>query len=172
MYINLKTKEKRDKLPKKLKTPSGVTYSPNDKDGRHAGWYPIEYVAVPSGHVLVNHRYDVGGDVAVESGELVTQAEYDALIATQAAASAQAVQDAKSDSLKEAENNFFTLCATIGLAGKPDFSTISAAIDTIKETDFATATELALKLLAIDAQAKREGGLDWWDSAAVHELPE
>lgn len=94
----------------------------------------------------------------------------DAYDAAQAEASEAARQAAKPDALKGAENNFYLLCnAVFGDFQKRTFAELNAAIEAIKATDFSAAVELSVRLLAVDAEAKREGGLKWWDDAVQHD---
>ena len=90
----------------------------------------------------------------------------DALEAEQAASAEIARQAAKPEKLKAAENNFFALCSLLGLSGKPGFGEIQAVLDGMEDQDQAAA--LAIRLLGIDAECKREGGLQWWDGAIYH----
>ena len=79
-------------------------------------------------------------------------------------------QLAKSDKLKAAENKFFDLCfAIFGDREKRGFDELNSAIETLTTTDPSTATALAIRLLAVDAECKREGGNQWCDTAAYHE---
>lgn len=105
------------------------------------------------------------------AGQLVDMTEAESAIMdgieAQAAADAEAArQAAKPDALKTAENNFFALCAALGLEGKPGFATIQTTLDEMQDQQ--AAMLIALRLLAIDAEAKREGGLQWWNDAEVH----
>ena len=89
--------------------------------------------------------------------------------AEQAAAAEAARQAAKPVKLKAVENAFLDLCNTLaGSYDKLDFATINQTLEAMMETDANTATVLSLRLLAIDAEAKREGGLNWWDDCALH----
>ena len=79
-------------------------------------------------------------------------------------------QLAKSDKLKAAENKFFDLCFAIyGDRTKRGFDELNTAIEAMTATDQNAATALAIRLLAVDAECKREGGNQWWDTAAYHE---
>jgi hypothetical protein len=66
--------------------------------------------------------------------------------------------------LKQVENKFLLLCDQ--LTGGQDktklgFDTLQMATEQIQ--DVSTKIMVSLQLLAIDAEAKREGGLLWWD---------
>lgn len=79
-------------------------------------------------------------------------------------------QATKPDKLKAAENKFFDLCLAIfGDRTKRGFDELNTAIEALTATDPNTATALAIRLLAVDAECKREGGNQWWDTAAYHE---
>jgi hypothetical protein len=78
-------------------------------------------------------------------------------------------QASKPLALKTAENNFFKLCfAIFQTMDKRGFSEISQTLEGMSSTDPQTAMVLSIKLLGIDAEAKREGGLQWWDDATWH----
>lgn len=80
------------------------------------------------------------------------------------------VQAAKSEALKVVENRFLSLCEQLtGSKTKASFGTLNTAIEGLMTNDAATATAVSLRLLAIDAEAKREGGLNWWDTCTWHE---
>ena len=110
-------------------------------------------------------KWSESGPVAMTEEE---RAQRDAYDIAQAVAKESAKQASKSLKLKQAENNFFILCTSMGLEGKPTFNEMNAGITSIQETDPDAAVVLSLKLLAVDAEAKREGGLEWWDTAAWH----
>lgn len=84
-------------------------------------------------------------------------------------AAEQAMQDGKPLALKAAENRFLTMCDQLtGTTShtKLGFAVLQAIIEQI--ADPSTKMAAALQLLAIDAEAKREGGLLWWDSCTWH----
>ena len=124
-----------------------------------------EEVAVMSAVADKYHKWNGVELVAMTDSERTERDAYDLALAAVAEAARQA---AKSDALKAVENNFYTLCAALGLAGKPTFAEINAALTAMQSSDPDTAVVLSLKLLAIDAEGKREGGLEWWDDAATH----
>jgi len=104
---------------------------------------------------------------AMTQEERATRDAYDADQAAIAEAERQAAKPAK---LKSAENKFFDLCnAIFGNYEKRGFDELNTAIETLTTTDPSTATALAIRLLAVDAECKREGGNSWWDTAAYHE---
>jgi len=79
-------------------------------------------------------------------------------------------QTIKSDTLKIVENNFINYCEQLtNVKEKASFGTLNTLITTMLSTDPNTAMILSLNLLAIDAEAKREGGLSWWDDCSWHE---
>ena len=78
-------------------------------------------------------------------------------------------QNEKPDSLKSVENNFYDLCfALFGDFNKRGFNEIRVRISAIQSQNPMQAIDFALKLLAIDAEGKREGGDKWWDDAIRH----
>ena len=94
---------------------------------------------------------------------------HDASIQQDAVDTEAARQSAKPDALKRAENNFFKMCASVfGDLQKRGFAELTQAIETLTATDAQAGIVASIKLLAIDAEAKREGGLNWWDDAAWH----
>ena len=101
-----------------------------------------------------------------------TQEEIDARAAEAQAAAARAEIDRQLNkplALKKAENNFFSMCYVLfSSMEKRGFSDITTALDAMKITDPQTAMVLSIQLLGIDAEAKREGGLQWWDDAVYH----
>ena len=147
-----------------------------------AGFYAVEtaynYVGDFHGDETVLYssrgRVDVSRKKFVD-GQLVDMTEAESAImdgiGAQAATDAEAArQAAKPDKLKAAENKFFDLCfAVFGDRTKRGFDELNVTIQTLAETDQSTASALALQLLAVDAECKREGGNTWWDTAAYHE---
>ena len=95
------------------------------------------------------------------------QADADEAVAAEQAK--QAKQDAKPLALKIVENKFLAMCDQLtGTAShtKLGFGDIQSAIDIIP--DPAIKMGAAVQLLAIDAEAKREGGNLWWDTCTWH----
>ena len=129
------------------------------------GWLSAIFAVVPDGETMTSQSWSLVDGVMMQSIVSSPTAEVEA-------AAEAAMQATKSDELKAVENRFFALSATLGLSGRPTFTEISAALETLQITSPDAAVVASLQLLSIDAEAKREGGLDWWDSAAVHELPE
>jgi hypothetical protein len=79
-------------------------------------------------------------------------------------------QLSKSLTLKTVENQFLELCQTLtGEKVKKGFDELRTAINIMMETSETPAIKLGLMLLAIDAEGKREGGLQWWDDCVWHE---
>lgn len=71
--------------------------------------------------------------------------------------------------LKIVENTFLSICDTLtGQTShvKLGFDTLNTIISGI--TDPNTKVLVSLQLLSIDAEAKREGGLLWWDDCTWH----
>jgi len=84
------------------------------------------------------------------------------------AAAEAARQAAKPAALKNAENNFLSLCDLLTAATnhtKLGFGELNTIISTLPMEQQLTA---GVKLLAVDAEAKREGGLQWWDDCVWH----
>lgn len=97
------------------------------------------------------------------------KAQADADEEAQKKAEEQARQDAKPLALKAVENKFLAMCDQLtGTAShtKLGFGDIQIAIDAIP--DPATKMMVSVQLLAIDAEAKREGGNLWWDDCTWH----
>ena len=57
---------------------------------------------------------------------------------------------------------------TGGTMTKLTFDQINSTINGLMESDVNAAVVASLNLLAIDAEAKREGGLKWWDTCEYH----
>lgn len=84
------------------------------------------------------------------------------------AAEEVARQAAKPTVLKNAENNFLSLCDLLTAStnhAKLGFAEINALIELLPQEQQVI---IGLKLLAVDAEAKREGGLKWWDDCSWH----
>ncbi len=99
----------------------------------------------------------------------MSQEQKDAVDAAeaQAAIDAEAARQAgKSKALKAVENAFFDFCDLLGFQEKPGFAALNTVIGGMVDQQQAAA--LAIRLLAIDAEGKREGGLNWWDDAQRH----
>ena len=79
-------------------------------------------------------------------------------------------QHLKQLSLKTVENNFLAVCDILTQSSshaKLGFAQLNAILDAWP--DPTQKIDLSLKLLAIDAEAKREGGLEWWDDCFWHD---
>ena len=75
---------------------------------------------------------------------------------------------AKSAALKNAENNFLSLCDLLTSSTshtKLGFTELYAIIELLPQEQQVV---IGVKLLAVDAEAKREGGLKWWDDCVWH----
>ena len=76
----------------------------------------------------------------------------------------------KSLALKSVENNFLLLCEQLlGSRVKASFGYLNTALTTLLAMDQGLAVVLSIKLLALDAEGKREGGLNWWDTITWHD---
>jgi len=111
----------------------------------------------------------------VTNRELTTQEQDDIQTTLDAYDGSEAAVDVYSQSkkpykLKVVENKFIDYCEQLtGLKEKASFDQLNTIITQMLETDPNTATVLSLNLLAIDAEAKREGGLEWWDTCDWHD---
>lgn len=115
-----------------------------------------------------------GYDMVIDAGVLreKTAEEKQAYVDAKAAAevSAEAARQlAKPLVLKTAENNFLAMCDALtgGTSHtKLGFADLNAIISAIPDPGVMGLT--AIRLLAVDAEAKREGGLKWWDDCTWH----
>jgi len=132
---------------------------------------------IPDPYAAADGRVIFGAsaaDLIADGGRLVTREEVDARAAADAEAAAQAEIDrqaAKPRALRKAENAFFELTYAIyGNMDKRGFDVLGATLDAIAANPETAmqAIVLSLRLLAVDAQAKREGGNHWWDDAIYH----
>lgn len=108
------------------------------------------------------------GYLKVINGEIVekTLEEKNAFDVAEAAYN----QSSKSLTLKTVENNFLLMCdALTGSTSheKLGFDELHSILEIIPNVD--DKNNYSLKLLAIDAEAKREGGLQWWDTCEWNE---
>ena len=79
-------------------------------------------------------------------------------------------QNDKPYELKQAENNFLTMCDLLTNTKEHKKITLSETytlIDKLENLEVKLTT--AIKLLAIDAEGKREGGELWWNTCKWHE---
>ncbi len=125
------------------------------------GWRETQAFIAPDGYVTIagTRRIEMSNDIAYVIYDVQTLAEAEA-----------ALQDLKSDELKSAENGFFAIAGMLGLSGKPSFGEVTAALTALQATDVNAAVILSIQLLGVDAEAKREGGNEWWDTASIHEV--
>lgn len=83
---------------------------------------------------------------------------------------------------RQYENAFFALTEQVlTLSSDPrvgqtppvklGFDELNALLESLFDSDMATATKLSIKLLSIDSALKRYNTL-WWDDAITHEIPE
>lgn len=83
---------------------------------------------------------------------------------------------------RQYENAFFALTEQVlTLSSDPrvgqtppvklGFDELNALLESLFDSDMATATKLSIKLLSIDSALKRYNTL-WWDDAIQHEIPE
>lgn len=79
------------------------------------------------------------------------------------------LQTQKTLKLKLVENKFMDFCEQLtGNKQRLTFEQLNTVIEGLLATDPQSAMVLSLRLLAIDAEAKREGGLEWWDTCEYH----
>ena len=151
----------RDIAPRPNSIP-GVAF-PSDATLEAHGWLKVSVPDCDAKYWLRDG--DTFAEMSQEEKDAVDAAEAQAAEAAEAAR-----QMAKPMALKRAENNFFALCfALFGDMEKRGFAAITDKLDAMKATDAQTAIVLSIQLLGIDAEAKREGGLAWWDDATYHE---
>ena len=115
--------------------------------------------------------YETEGWAPFTAGQEAARLEAESAAAAAAALEAEAARQlAKPLALKRAENNFFLLSAALfqGSMEKRGFGDLGAAVEALTAADPQTGIVLAVKLLSVDAEAKREGGLQWWDDAQFH----
>jgi hypothetical protein len=75
----------------------------------------------------------------------------------------------KSIELKTVENKFLLLCEQLcGSKTKLGFDILENKITELLATDPNTAIMLSVRLLSLDAEGKREGGLVWWNDIHWH----
>lgn len=142
---------------------TSTTISPTDEQLSALGYAEIDVPDCDSKYWLKNGR--VVTEMTSEEKSAVDAAE--ALAVVEAECSRQ---QAKSLKLKQAENAFLLYCESLfGDKTKRGFTELNAVVEQLSLTNPEQAIPLAVKLLAIDAEAKREGGLVWWDDCAWHE---
>lgn len=101
-------------------------------------------------------------------GSEMTPEQKAAVDAAEEAAAEKARQDAKTLALKTIENSFLSMCDQLTgqtTHAKLTFVQIRTIIGTLSAEQQVL---LAVQLLIIDAEAKREGGNLWWDTCAWH----
>ena len=97
------------------------------------------------------------------TAERTARDDYDAAQVVVAEAARQA---AKPTAMKASENDFLTLCASLGFTGKAGFDELGALLEGMEDQQQAAA--ISIKLLSIDAAGKRYDAR-WWDDCAWHE---
>lgn len=162
--------------PTSIQLDGKTVLGPDDAQLATAGYYRQEFAG------LTQEQLDAGissggwsrvGVVDGKSRYEPTTVTAEQREATAAAAEA-ARQAAKPAALKAVENRFLLLCEQLtGSRNKATFGELSAVIHGMLQSgDAATidaARNASLELLAVDAEAKREGGLRWWDDCTWHE---
>jgi hypothetical protein len=77
----------------------------------------------------------------------------------------------KSLALKSVENKFLSFCDLLSQSNthtKLGFDQLQPILEGMMGSDPNTAIVLSVKLLAIDAEGKREGDNHWWDDCTWH----
>ena len=146
-----------------------------DRNGTYLTSVPNPYYTLNGGMMrgaTWAHIVADGGREATAQETADWQAAQDAAALAAAEAAAQAEIDrqaAKPLKLKAVENRFFELCQLLfGDMEKRGFAALSDELDAMSAVDPQAAMVLSIKLLGIDAEGKREGGLNWWDDAIYH----
>jgi len=158
-------------------TPSGAIYQGQDRKEAMRN-VDVERVDIETGQTnavtvsqvvpIAEAYYAIGMSEPREATEAEMAARA-ANVAAKAQTAATAAQLAKPLPLRIAENKFLGLCDQLtGSTNhtKLSFGQIEAIGDAI--TDEATRIGVAIKLLALDAELKREGGNNWWDDCEWH----
>lgn len=162
LYVNIRTQQGpigQSQLP----TQDGTTFNISWGMQMNLGWRKIENITpVPEGYILLSRTFaqsETDAEFAVDSITTISVEESEAQR-----------QAAKSVNLKTAENNFYVLCQTLGFpaSAKPGFDELNVVLEQMQITMPQEAVVLSVKLLAVDAAAKREGGLRWWDDCIWH----
>jgi hypothetical protein len=126
--------------------------------------YPVQanLMEIPSKYLIID-----GGELREKT--TAEKTAYADASAAAAEAAEKARQEAKALVLKTVENNFLLICDSVTgttthtKLGFAELQQIGSQI-----TDPVAKTELTLTLLSIDAQAKTEGGMEWWEDCIWH----
>ena len=168
IYDNIITGEMNCILP----NPLNATFNPTMEQYNAAGYREQVSIDNPiEGFRVVKYAVQEIDSTTCKLivAEQVNIAEEQAAQEAARIAAEQARQDAKSLTLKTVENTFLLMCdqlTGVTTHTKLGFDQINAVISGL--TDQNQAVMLSLKLLEIDAEAKREGGLLWWDTCTWH----
>ena len=123
---------------------------------------PADLMEIPSDYLVID-------DGVLREKTAEEKTAFDDAKAAADEASRKARQESKPIVLKTVENNFLLICdAVTGTTthtklGFAELQQIGSLI-----TDPVAKTELTLNLLSIDAQAKTEGGMEWWNDCEWH----
>lgn len=134
--------------------------------------YPASHIKIVGGKIVEKTTAEKAfADLAIKYKKQVENVWVEMSAEEKAAvdvAEEAARQAAKSTTLKNAENNFLSLCDLLTSSTnhvKLGFAEINALIDSLPQEQQVI---IGIKLLAVDAEAKREGGLKWWDDCTWH----
>jgi len=168
-YYNINTKAKSDTLPR-LPNTLNTNWNNYRTAYMDAGWRECIEGVIPEGKTEIpNTPRDY---VQGENPEIVNEIIYCETPEEKEVREAleeQERQNNKPQALKAVENSFYELCNLIfGDYTKRGFDEIKVALENLLAVDPNTSVVLSVKLLGIDAEGKREGGLQWWDDAVRH----
>ena len=150
--------------------------------------YPTDHLKIINGQLLVKTddelrieylpaRYRTDGGLDQYGNQVwIEKSEVDKDLAdsdgqAEAVAKEIARQEAKPLKLKVVENKFLSICDQLtgsNTHAKLGFDELNAIAGQIQDAN--TKVGVAIQLLAIYAEAKREGGLKWWDDCAWHQI--
>lgn len=168
--------------------PSSTAFMHQEDSGLYFSTeYPIDSVEIPEPDVAFSVvslplKYIKNTGTALVP---MTDAERAIVDAAESAAQAQVEAQRQSDKpleQRQYENAFFALTEQVlTLSSDPrvgqtppvklGFDELNALLESLFDSDMATATKLSIKLLSIDSALKRYNTL-WWDDAITHEIPE
>ena len=174
--INILTQE--TEVPLRI----GSIFCPNFETLKQFGWRKLETEALPvaEGYTRIGNVYyqqdseNEDNAIAIVNDILTSVIEQQNIEQSEAY-NQQMIeieanrQNDKPLELKKAENAFLDICEL--LTGKKDklgFGELEAIINNLMTTNQNQAVVLSIKLLSIDAQGKRSGGLTWWDDCIYH----
>ena len=167
-FANILTQVETDECPSVV----GATLNPTWEQLKEAGYRRLTLEdTVPEGFRAAAWRYDdVDGETCRKTLVSSVNVADEAAAAEAAAAAAEiARQLAKPMALKGAENVFLGLCDQLEgrtTHEKLGFDELDAMVSGM--SDQMAAAALGLKLLEVNAECVREGGVKWWDDCVWH----